>query len=59
MTKDEVQLMTKILNQCEMSSVVEFFYKANNWVTAVQAYIEKGVVLNTTRGFYVDVDNVL
>ncbi|MGT2547556.1 hypothetical protein ACQCTK_02385 [Streptococcus milleri] len=58
-TKDEVQLMTKILNQCEMSSVVEFFYKANNWVAAVQAYIEKGVVLNTTRGFYIDVDNAL
>lgn len=53
-TKDEAELMVKLLEQAEFSSVIHFFYKAGSWITAVNSYIEKGVVLNTPKGFYVD-----
>ena len=56
LTKDEVELMVKLLEQAEFGSVIHFFYKAGSWITAVNSYIEKGVVLNTPKGFYVDVD---
>lgn len=55
-TKDEEELMVKLLEQAEFSSVIHFFRKAGDWVTAIQSYIEKGVVLNTPKGFYVDED---
>ena len=53
-TKDEEELMVKLLEQAEFSSVIHFFRKAGDWMTAIQSYIEKGVVLNTPKGFYVD-----
>ena len=52
--KDETELMVKLLEHAEFSSVIHFFYKAGSWITAVNSYIEKGVVLNTPKGFYVD-----
>lgn len=54
LTKDEAELMVKLLEHAEFSSVIHFFYKAGSWITAVNSYIEKGVVLNTLKGFYVD-----
>lgn len=54
LTKDEEELMVKLLEQAEFSSVIHFFRKARDWVTAIQSYIEEGVVLNTPKGFYVD-----
>ena len=54
LTKDEAELMVKLLEHAEFSSVIHFFYKAGSWITAVNSYIEKGVVLNTPKGFYVD-----
>ena len=56
LTKDEAELMVKLLEQAEFGSVIHFFYKAGSWITVVNSYIEKGVVLNTPKGFYVDVD---
>lgn len=56
LTKDEAELMVKLLEQAEFGSVIHFFYKAGSWITAVNSYIEEGVVLNTPKGFYVDVD---
>lgn len=56
LTKDEVQLMKILWKNVEISSLVDFFYQVNNWVSAVQAYVEKGVVLNTSKGFYIDFD---
>ena len=54
LTKDEAELMLKLLEHAEFSSVIHFFYKAGSWITAVNSYIEEGVVLNTPKGFYVD-----
>lgn len=56
LTKDEVQLMKILWKNVEIESVVDFFYQVNNWVSAVQVYVEKGVVLNTLKGFYIDFD---
>ena len=56
LTKDEVQLMKILWKNVEISSLVDFFYQVNNWVSAIQAYVEKGVVLNTSKGFYIDFD---
>ncbi|WP_195405282.1 hypothetical protein [Streptococcus constellatus] len=56
LTKDEVQLMKILWKNVEIESVVDFFYQVNNWVSAVQVYVEKGVVLNTSKGFYIDFD---
>ena len=58
LTKDETDLMVKLLEHAEFSTVIEFFYKAGSWITAVNSYIEKGVVLNTPKGFYVDEEYV-
>lgn len=58
LTKDEAELMVKLLEQAEFGSVIHFFYKAGSWITAVNSYIEKGVVLNTPKGFYVDEEYV-
>ena len=54
-SKDEVELMQHLLKEVEMDRVVMFFYQANNWTAAIQTYISEGVVLNTPRGFYVEV----
>lgn len=54
LTKDEAELMVKLLEHAEFSTVIEFFYKTGSWITAVNSYIEEGVVLNTPKGFYVD-----
>ena len=54
LTKDEAELMVKLLEHAEYSTVIEFFYKTGSWITAVNSYIEEGVVLNTPKGFYVD-----
>lgn len=58
LTKDEAELMVKLLEHAEFSTVIEFFYKTGSWITAVNSYIEKGVVLNTPKGFYVDEEYV-
>ena len=54
LTKDEAELMVKLLEHAEFSTVIEFFYKTGSWITAVNSYIEEGVVLNTPKGFYVE-----
>ncbi|OBZ00650.1 hypothetical protein BBG03_03445 [Streptococcus dysgalactiae subsp. equisimilis] len=52
LSKNEVEAMQHILKNCEMNSVVEFFFKSKNWVNAVSAYIANGDLLNTSKGFY-------
>ena len=52
-SKDETALMKQLLEGADMDSVVEFFFQASSWVRAIQAYIDQGVVLNTSKGSYV------
>jgi hypothetical protein len=55
LSKDEVEVMQHLLRNQEVSSVVEFFFKANNWINALQLYINQGLILNTKKGFYIQV----
>lgn len=55
LSKDEVEVMQYLLRNQEVSSVVEFFFKANNWISALQLYINQGLILNTKKGFYIQV----
>ncbi|RKV71363.1 MAG: hypothetical protein D8H99_61230 [Streptococcus sp.] len=55
LSKDEVEVMQHLLRNQEVSSVVEFFFKANNWISALQLYINQGLILNTKKGFYIQV----
>lgn len=55
LSKDEVEVMQHLLRNQEVSSVVEFFFKANNWISALQLYINQGLILNTKQGFYIQV----
>ena len=52
-SKDETALKKQLLEGADMDSVVEFFFQASSWVRAIQAYIDQGVVLNISKGFYV------
>lgn len=55
LSKDEVEVMQHLLRNQEVSSIVEFFFKANNWINALQLYINQGLILNTKKGFYIQV----
>lgn len=55
LSKDEVEVMQHLLRNQEVNSVVEFFFKANNWISALQLYINQGLILNTKKGFYIQV----
>lgn len=55
LSKDEVEVMQHLLRNQEVSSVVEFFFKANNWISALQLYINQGLILNTKKGFYIQI----
>lgn len=52
LSKSEVETMQHILKNSDQNSLVAYFYKVNNWVNLVQSYIEAGILLNTSRGFY-------
>ncbi|MEX2803854.1 hypothetical protein AB3329_01870 [Streptococcus sp. H31] len=54
-SKDELEVMQYVLRYVDVAEVIEYFMKANTWVNAVNNYIEQGFLLNTERGFYVDV----
>ena len=51
--QDECDVMKKLLKDVSMEDLVEFFYRAKNWVTVVQSYIYHKQVFLTRKGFYV------
>lgn len=36
-----------------MRYIIDFFYKSGTWVNAINAYVERGILLNTPKGFYI------
>ncbi|HEM9366178.1 TPA: hypothetical protein U3K06_000459 [Streptococcus agalactiae] len=52
-SKDEIEVMRYLLKTADFDSVIEFWFKTKTWLNAVDVYIEKGVLLNTEKGFYV------
>lgn len=55
LSKDETKVMKHLLREADMDSVVDFFFQASSWVNALQTYIDHGIVLNTNKGFYVQI----
>ncbi|AXQ77774.1 hypothetical protein DDV21_001135 [Streptococcus chenjunshii] len=53
LTKNEQELVKYFLKGKGSDYAVSLFYNCGNWVGLVQAYIETGLVLNTTKGFYI------
>ncbi len=53
LSKDENRVMKQILKNVEFESMIDFWQRSVTWVNAINAYIDKGVLLNTEKGFYV------
>ena len=51
-SKDEVDTIFELTKELDYKSVVDYFFKCGNWVTAFQGFVEQGDVLNTPKGFY-------
>lgn len=45
--------MKYILRKVEFDSLIDFWQRSVTWVNALNAYIEEGIVLNTSFCFYV------
>lgn len=53
LSKDENRVMKHILKNVEFDSLIDFWQRSGTWVNAINAYIDKGILLNTEKGFYV------
>lgn len=53
LSKDEKEAMRYVLKNVEFDSLIDFWQQSGTWINALNAYIEKGVLLNTQKGFYV------
>lgn len=53
LTKDEKEAMGYVLKNVSFESLIDFWQRSVTWVNALNAYIEKGILLNTSKGFYV------
>lgn len=51
---DEVALMKHLVRGCDTDSLVDYFFKTNNWVNALNQYVLRGKVLTTPKGFYLE-----
>lgn len=52
-SKDENKAMKYVLKNVEFDSLIDFWQRSVTWLNALNAYIEKGILLNTSKGFYV------
>lgn len=52
-SKDENKAMKYVLKNVEFESLIDFWQRSVTWLNALNAYIEKGILLNTSKGFYV------
>lgn len=53
LSNNENKVMKYILRKVEFDSLIDFWQRSVTWVNALNAYIEEGIVLNTSKGFYV------
>ncbi|HEN0407603.1 TPA: hypothetical protein U5Y67_000094 [Streptococcus agalactiae] len=53
LTKDEKEAMGYVLKNVSFESLIDFWQRSVTWLNALNAYIEKGILLNTSKGFYV------
>ncbi|HEN9366478.1 TPA: hypothetical protein U9H59_001358 [Streptococcus agalactiae] len=53
LSKDETIAMQSLLQHADIKAIIDFFYKSGTWVNAINAYVERGILLNTPKGFYI------
>lgn len=53
LSNNENKVMKYILRKVEFDSLIDFWQRSVTWVNALNAYSEEGIVLNTSKGFYV------
>lgn len=56
LSKDEVETMSKISKYYEGDVLVKIFFQTKSWVNFMCAFIDRGDLLNTSRGFYFKVN---
>ncbi len=44
--------MKELLKNVDLGSLIDFWQQSGTWVNALNVYIEKGVLLNSKKGFY-------
>lgn len=52
LSKDENRVMKELLKNVDLGSLIDFWQQSGTWVNALNVYIEKGVLLNSKKGFY-------
>ncbi|HEM6281331.1 TPA: hypothetical protein U2C93_001594 [Streptococcus suis] len=55
-SKDEVETMSKVADYYDSDVLVKIFFQTKNWVNFMYAFIERGDLLSTSRGFYFKVN---
>lgn len=53
LSRDEKEAMKYVLKYVSFDSLIDFWQRSVSWVNALNAYIESGILLNTSKGFYV------
>ncbi|MDV5976893.1 hypothetical protein [Streptococcus canis] len=53
LSKDEKEAMRYVLKNVSFDSLIDFWQRSVTWVNALNAYIQSGILLNTSKGFYV------
>lgn len=52
LSRDEEEAMITMSREYDSEILMRMFYKANNWVSLIVAFVNSGEILNTSRGFY-------
>ena len=52
LSKDEVETMSKVADYYDSDVLVKIFFQTKSWVNFMYAFIDRGDLLSTSRGFY-------
>ncbi|HEM6035851.1 TPA: hypothetical protein U2B65_000532 [Streptococcus suis] len=55
-SKDEVETMSKVADHYDSDVLVRIFFQTKSWVNFMYAFIDRGDLLSTSRGFYFKVN---
>ncbi|MBF0777877.1 hypothetical protein [Streptococcus cuniculi] len=52
LSRDEEEAMIALSREYDSEILMKMFYRANNWVSLIVAFVDAGEILNTSRGFF-------
>ena len=52
LSRDEEEAMLVMSREYDSEILMKMFYRANNWVSLIVAFVNSGEILNTSRGFF-------